>query len=119
MKDTLDDDLWSAIGEPTRRHLLDLLVLEGPASATALGERLPVSRQAVAKHLEVLARVGLVHVTPAGRERRYRIDDEQLARASAQLAEVGALWNARLARIKKIAEAIAREQSDSSAPGGT
>ena len=51
-----------------------------------LSEQLPVTRQAVAKHLGVLDRVGLVHVTPAGRERRYQVDDAQLARAVAQLA---------------------------------
>jgi ArsR family transcriptional regulator, cadmium/lead-responsive transcriptional repressor len=113
---TIDDDLWSAIGDPTRRHLLDLLVAEGPATATSLGERLPVSRQAVAKHLQVLDRVGLVHASSAGRERRYRVDDAQLARASAQLAEVGALWNARLARIKEIAEVIQRDLNDQSNP---
>lgn len=111
---TIDDELWSAIGEPTRRHLLDLLVSDGPATATWLSKRLPVSRQAVTKHLEVLGRVGLIHATVAGRERRYRVDDAQLSRASAQLAEVGALWNARLARIKEIAEAIQRERTDPS-----
>lgn len=114
MNTTIDDELWSAIGEPTRRHLLDLLVSDGPATATSLGERLPVTRQAVAKHLEVLGRVGLVHVASAGRERRYRVDDAQLAHASAQLAEVGALWNARLARIKEIAETIQRDRDDRS-----
>ena len=59
----------------------------------------------------MLDRVGLVHVTPAGRERRYRVDDAQLARAVAQLADVGATWDARLRRIKRIAETIQRHQS--------
>jgi DNA-binding transcriptional ArsR family regulator len=104
----VDDDLWSAIGDPTRRRMLDLLLVDGIATATALSERLPVTRQAVAKHLGVLDRVGLVHVTPAGRERRYRVDEAQLARAVAQLAEVGSTWDARLRRIKRIAEAIQR-----------
>jgi DNA-binding transcriptional ArsR family regulator len=106
----VDDDLWSAIGDPTRRRMLDLLLVDGVATATALSERLPVTRQAVAKHLGVLDRVGLVHVTPAGRERRYRVDEAQLARAVAQLAEVGSTWDARLRRIKRIAEAIQRSQ---------
>ena len=48
-----------------------------------------MTRQAVAKHLVVLDRVGLVHVTPAGRERRYQVDEHQLARAVAQLSSVG------------------------------
>jgi predicted ArsR family transcriptional regulator len=108
----VDDDLWSAIGDPTRRRLLDLLLIDGDGTATTLGQQLPVSRQAVAKHLGVLDRVGLVRVTPAGREKRYRVDDAQLARAVAQLSSVGAAWDARLQRIKRIAEAIQRTQQD-------
>ncbi len=104
----VDDDLWSAIGDPTRRRMLDLLLSEGDGTATTLGQRLPVTRQAVAKHLGVLDRVGLVVATPAGRERRYRVDDAQLARAVAQLSSVGSAWDARLQRIKRIAEAIQR-----------
>jgi DNA-binding transcriptional ArsR family regulator len=107
---TVDDDLWSAIGDPTRRRMLDLLLADGIATATSLSEQLPVTRQAVAKHLGVLDRVGLVHVTPAGREMRYQVDDAQLARAVAQLSSVGATWDARLQRIKRIAESIQRSQ---------
>lgn len=106
----VDDDLWSAIGDPTRRQMLDLLLAEGAGTATTLGRRLPVTRQAVAKHLTVLDRVGLVHPVPAGREKRYRVDEAQLARAAEQLAAVGSAWDARLQRIKGIAEAIHRTQ---------
>ena len=106
MSTAVDDDLWSAIGDPTRRRMVDLLLADDGGTATTLSDRLPVTRQAVAKHLGVLDRVGLVHVTPAGRERRYRVDEAQLARAAAQLADVGSTWDARLRRIKGIAEAI-------------
>ncbi|WP_028644310.1 ArsR/SmtB family transcription factor [Nocardioides sp. URHA0020] len=106
MTGAVDDDLWSAIGDPTRRRLVDLLLADDGGTATSLSEQLPVTRQAVTKHLGVLDRVGLVHATPSGRERRYRVDDEQLARAVAQLADVGAAWDARLRRIKRIAESI-------------
>jgi len=109
MSTAIDDDLWSAVGDPTRRRMLDLL-LAGGGTATTLSEQLPVTRQAVAKHLGVLDRVGLVHVTPAGRERRYEVDQAQLARAVAQLSAVGAAWDARLQRIKRIAETIQRRQ---------
>lgn len=112
MSTAVDDDLWSAIGDPTRRRMIDLLLTDGPGTATTLSERLPVTRQAVTKHLVVLDRVGLVHVTPAGRERRYEVDEAQLARAVAQLADVGQAWDARLQRIKRIAEAIARSQKN-------
>ena len=106
----IDDHLWSAVGDPTRRRMLDQLLLDGAGTATSLSEHVPVTRQAVAKHLDVLARAGLVHATPMGRERRYQVDEAQLSRAVAQLSTVGATWDARLRRIKKIAEAIERSQ---------
>ncbi|MFI1722713.1 ArsR/SmtB family transcription factor [Streptomyces sp. NPDC020489] len=111
MSTPLDDDLWSAIGDPTRRTMIDLLLASGPGTATSLSASLPVTRQAVAKHLAVLDRVGLVHAEPVGRERRYRIDEDQLARAARQLAAVGATWDARLRRIKHLAEAIERSRT--------
>ncbi|MFC0005042.1 ArsR/SmtB family transcription factor [Micromonospora siamensis] len=110
MTTLIDDDLWSAVGDPTRRRLLDRLLSDGAGTATSLSEHLPVTRQAVAKHLDVLDRAGLVHATSVGRERRYRVDDAQLARAVAQLASVGAAWDARLRRIKTIAEAVHRSR---------
>jgi DNA-binding transcriptional ArsR family regulator len=108
----IDDELWSAVGDPIRRRMLDLLLAGGGGTATTLSERLPVTRQAVAKHLVVLGRVGLVHVTPSGRERLYRVDEAQLARAVAQLSAVGTAWDARLQRIKRIAEAIQRRNQE-------
>ena len=112
MSATVDDELWSATGDPTRRRLIDLLLASGPGTATSLSAALPVTRQAVSKHLAVLDRVGLVHAEPAGRERRYQVDEAQLARAVAQLSAVGAAWDARLRRIKRIAEAIARNRDE-------
>ena len=106
----VNDDVWSAIGDPTRRRMLDLLLADGDGTATTLSEQLPVTRQAVAKHLGVLDRVGLVHVTPAGREMRYQVDDAQLARAVEQLTTVGTAWDARLRRIKELAEVLQRSE---------
>jgi predicted transcriptional regulator len=108
----VDDNLWSAIGDPTRRRMLDLLLIDGDGTATTLSQQMPVTRQAVAKHLGVLDRAGLVRSRPAGREKRYRVDDAQLARAVSQLTAVGAAWDARLRRIKRIAEAIQRARQD-------
>jgi DNA-binding transcriptional ArsR family regulator len=108
MSTLVDDDVWSAIGDPTRRRMVDLILAEGGGTATSLSEQLPVSRQAIAKHLAVLGRVGLVHASAEGRERVYRVDDAQLARAVAQLATVGSAWDARLRRIKSLAETIER-----------
>jgi ArsR family transcriptional regulator, cadmium/lead-responsive transcriptional repressor len=106
----IDDELWSAIGDPTRRRVLDMLLTSGGGTATSLSHQLPVSRQAVAKHLGVLDRSALVHGVAAGRERRYEINEAQFARAVAQLNAVGSAWDSRLARIKRIAETIQRSQ---------
>ncbi|TDC30895.1 ArsR/SmtB family transcription factor [Kribbella albertanoniae] len=102
----VDNELWSAIGDPTRREMLDLLLASGGGTATSLSDRLPVTRQAVAKHLAVLERIGLVHATTSGRERVYTVDEDQLARAVAQLSTVRDAWDGRLQRIKRMAEVI-------------
>lgn len=111
MSVAVDDELWSAIGDPTRRRILDLLLADGASTATALSQHVPVSRQAVTKHMAVLDRAGLVKATAVGRERRYDVDQEQLARAVAELASVQAAWDARLSRIKRLAEAIEKKRN--------
>ncbi|HQU00647.1 MAG TPA: metalloregulator ArsR/SmtB family transcription factor [Acidimicrobiales bacterium] len=108
MSVVVNDELWSALGEPTRRRVLDLLLESEAATATTLSERLPVTRQAVAKHLGVLEHAGLVCATTAGRERHYRVDEAQLARALTQLRDVGAAWDQRLSRLKTLAEELQR-----------
>lgn len=102
----IDDELWAALGDPTRRRLVDLLLAEGSGTATSLSARMPVTRQAVAKHLGVLERAELVVPHKDGREVRYAVNETRFARAVAQLASVGAAWDARLRRIKTIAESI-------------
>lgn len=114
---SVDDELWSAIGDPTRRSMIDLLLAEGVGTATSLSDRLPVTRQAVSKHLAVLDRVGLVHAEPAGRERHFQVDEAQLARAVAQLSAVGEAWNTRLRNIKRIAEQIQRTRDEGDSDG--
>jgi DNA-binding transcriptional ArsR family regulator len=104
------DELWSAVGDPTRRRVLDLLLDRGEATATVLAGELPVTRQAVAKHLAVLDRAGLVQARRQGREVRYAIRAERLDVAMRAMAQVAAEWDARLSAIKRIAEAVAREQ---------
>jgi ArsR family transcriptional regulator, cadmium/lead-responsive transcriptional repressor len=112
MSVAVDDELWSAVGDPTRRRMLDLLVNDGTGTATALSQQLPVSRQAISKHLLVLDRAGLVHGSQAGKERRYRVDEEQLTRAISQLTEVSAEWDKRLRRFRRIAEELQRARDE-------
>jgi ArsR family transcriptional regulator, cadmium/lead-responsive transcriptional repressor len=104
------DELWSAIADPTRRRVLDVLLSRGEATATTVAGELPVTRQAVAKHLAVLDRAGLVEARRQGRERRYAIRPQRLDDATRSLAQVAAEWDARIADIKRIAEAAARER---------
>src|SRR4051812_49615732 len=101
--------------------MLDLLLVDGEATATSLGRQLPVTRQAVAKHLAVLDRVGLVRATPAGRERRYPGDDAPLARGGGQLSSGGSAWGAPLQRVQRDARENQRapgQPSRGPAPGG-
>ena len=106
------DELWSAIGDPTRRRVLDLILDRGEATATVVAGELPVTRQAVAKHLVVLGRAGLVDARREGREVRYAVRPQRLDAAARSVASVAAQWDSRLAAIKRIAEAAARAQQD-------
>lgn len=106
MTSALDtEELVSAVTEPTRRMMLDLLLDRGESTATTLAGSLPITRQAVSKHLAVLSRVGLVESERSGRELRYRLNVERLDRASRSLGELAEAWDRRLLRIKRIAEA--------------
>jgi DNA-binding transcriptional ArsR family regulator len=108
------DELWSAVADPTRRRVLDVLLDRGEASATTVAGQLPVTRQAVAKHLVVLDRARLVEGRRRGREVRYAVRPERLDLAARSMAQVAAEWDARLAAIKRIAEAAAAVQRDDS-----
>ena len=103
MSTAVDDDLWSAIGDPTRRRMVDLLLADGVGTATTLSRQMPVTRQAVAKHLAALERAGLVEPRRAGRETRYRLTPAPLEEAMAWMAEVGGAWDARLGRLERLA----------------
>jgi ArsR family transcriptional regulator, cadmium/lead-responsive transcriptional repressor len=105
------DELWAAVVDPTRRRLLDVLLAQREATATTLARELPVTRQAVAKHLAVLDRAGLVQRGRQGREVRYVVRPERLDAAARSMAKVAAEWDERLTAIKRIAESSAREQS--------
>ena len=98
------DALWAAVGDPTRRQLLDVLLALGEATATKLAQELPVTRQAVAKHLAVLSRAGLVDGRRDGREMRYTVRTGRLDDVSQAMANVAASWEERLATIKRLAE---------------
>lgn len=105
------DSVLAALADPTRRQLLDVLAAQGETTATKLAERLPVSRQAVVKHLAVLDAAGLVSGDRVGREVRYAVRPAALNLTARWMAELAADWDRRLARIKRVAEAAERESS--------
>jgi ArsR family transcriptional regulator, cadmium/lead-responsive transcriptional repressor len=106
-----DEQLWEAIAEPSRRRLIDLILPHGEATPTMLAAELPFTRQAVAKHLAVLTRAGLVEGRRQGREMRYSVLADRLDAASQAMARVAARWDVRLQAIKRIAEARARSDN--------
>jgi DNA-binding transcriptional ArsR family regulator len=97
--------VFAALGDETRWSILSALG-EGEASASALASRLPVSRQAIAKHLAVLQEVGLVEPVRAGREVRFRVIGAQLSHTARRLDAIGTEWDHRLAAIKRVAESL-------------
>jgi DNA-binding transcriptional ArsR family regulator len=106
-----DDELWSAIGDPSRRRLLDLLVDNGEVSASWLAGRVLFSRQAVSKHLVVLEHAGLITRRKQGREVLYRVEPSRLDQATRTMSDLAALWDRRLVAIKRLAEAAHNEAS--------
>ena len=100
-----DDELWSAIGDPSRRRVLDLLVRTGEASASWLAGQVPFSRQAVSKHLVVLEQAGLIRRRKQGREVLYEVNAERLDQATRAMAGLASQWDRRLSTIKRLAEA--------------
>jgi ArsR family transcriptional regulator, cadmium/lead-responsive transcriptional repressor len=110
------DALWSAIADPSRRRVLDLLVSRGEASASWLAGQVPFSRQATSKHLAVLEAARLVSRRKQGREVLYRVEAGRLAEATQAMADLAAQWDRRLTAVKRLAEA-AHAEGSANAPG--
>jgi DNA-binding transcriptional ArsR family regulator len=90
------DEVFFALADPTRREVIRRLSQDGPVTVSDLARRLPVTRQAVAKHLAALDEAGLISAEQEGRRRRYQLTPGPLADAMGWMAEVGAEWDARL-----------------------
>jgi DNA-binding transcriptional ArsR family regulator len=92
--------VFSALSDRNRRFVLETLARRETATATELAAELPVTRQAVAKHLAALGEAGLVRATREGRESRYRLTPGPLGEAMAWLAAVGVAWDERLGALR-------------------
>jgi DNA-binding transcriptional ArsR family regulator len=90
------DAVFSALSDPTRREVMRVVSEQGGASASELAEQIPVSRQAIAKHLSVLAEAGLVKADRDGRQMLYKPTPRPLNEAMSWIADVGAEWDERL-----------------------
>lgn len=104
MSDDRVDRIFSALSDPTRRAVIRCLSDGGPTTLGRLADELPVTRQAVSKHLAALEQAGLVTVSAQGRRRTYRLTPEPLADAMGWMVDVGAEWDSRLDALRRYAE---------------
>jgi DNA-binding transcriptional ArsR family regulator len=104
-KDPTQDDragaVFGALADPTRRTLLAALAEHPAATATELAAELPITRQAVLKHLSALADAGLLDRERSGREVRYTVTPAPLSDAVSWIADVGGQWDDRMTRLRR------------------
>lgn len=100
-RDTRAGLVFAALADPTRRRVVRLLVDQPTVTASALADGLPITRQAVTKHLVGLAEAGLVHAEKSGREMQYTLTPDALADAMAWMVSAGAKWDDRLDRLER------------------
>jgi DNA-binding transcriptional ArsR family regulator len=97
--------VFAALADPTRRSMVQQLIREGTTSVPALAARLPITRQAVAKHMATLEQAGLLErLPPSGREVHYGLRAQALAPAASWLREAESAWDERLGRLKRAVE---------------
>jgi DNA-binding transcriptional ArsR family regulator len=95
------NEVFGALADPTRREVLRSLAEQPGLTASRLAGELPMTRQAVAKHLGALSGAGLVTARREGRETRYTLTPAPLAEAIDWMTMVGAEWDERLARLRR------------------
>jgi DNA-binding transcriptional ArsR family regulator len=93
--------VFAALADPTRRHVIEMLSQRSTVTASGLADELPISRQAVAKHLRALTEAGLLTRAQHGRETQYHLSPQRLDGAIRWMAAAGADWDQRLARLQK------------------
>ena len=96
--------VFAALGDETRLGLLSRLCASGPQSISGLTAGVTISRQAVTKHLDVLAGAGLVRDARRGRERIWKVEPTRLGEARRYLDEISKGWDEALDRLKRMVE---------------
>jgi DNA-binding transcriptional ArsR family regulator len=95
------DAVLGALADPTRRSLFERLRADGPTTATDLAQHMPVTRQAVVKHLHVMTGAGLLSSQREGREVQYQAQPDAMQPAIDWMADAGAAWDRRLERLRR------------------
>jgi DNA-binding transcriptional ArsR family regulator len=95
------DAVFAALADPTRRQVIERMAATETTTATKLARELPITRQAVAKHLAALSQAELVEARRSGRETRYRLTPQPFADAMEWMAEVGGRWDTRLEALRR------------------
>jgi DNA-binding transcriptional ArsR family regulator len=98
------DSVFGALADPTRRRLVETLARGGTVTASGLAEQLPITRQAVSKHLSALRGADLVTSTRVGRETHYVLRPQPLDEAAQWIQMVGAEWDDRLGALRRSVE---------------
>ncbi len=104
MNDARAGAVFHALSDPTRRRVVQALAQQGTLTASAIAADLPVSRQAVTKHLAALREAGLARATPSGREVRYELVPAPMSDAVDWITRTGAAWDDSLARLQRSLE---------------
>ncbi len=98
------DSVFGALADPTRRRVVETLARGGTVTASGLAEQLPITRQAVAKHLSALRGAELVTATRVGRETRYELRPQPLSEAAKWIETVSGEWDRRLGALRRSVE---------------
>jgi DNA-binding transcriptional ArsR family regulator len=97
-------EVFAALADPNRRTIIEILIDDGAKTATQLADDLPISRQGVSKHLNILAGAGLVTVVQRGREKFYYLTPEPMEETAVWLAAIAARWDKRLHKLQDLLE---------------
>jgi DNA-binding transcriptional ArsR family regulator len=103
--------IFTALADPTRRHLLENLAKNSPKTATQLANDYPITRPGLIKHLNILEEAGLVKISQKGRDKGYILTPEPLSELEEWVQEINEIWGAKLLRLKEMLENEAKEDS--------
>ncbi|MBI1259547.1 MAG: metalloregulator ArsR/SmtB family transcription factor [Chloroflexi bacterium] len=100
----VEERVFTALADSTRREIIVRLAESSPKTATQLAHDFPITRQGIVKHLDLLAEAGLVRSQHLGRETRYSLTPAPLSSVNEWVERIGAVWDARLLRLKAFIE---------------